>query len=125
MKYAFLILALFASFSTFAASEDLIISIEKTIPVRMVKKAVKDLNVIDPTLGQCYFQASVEMFSDYSAKPAEPYFGVAIVRLSHECAEERRASYIKKIMKDKRYKIWSNPEIEGTPSVSGGNRIGL
>ena len=111
---------LLSSVAGFAATEDLIVSIEKTIPVTQVNKAIKDLLVVDASMGQCYFQTSVSVTSDYTKKPNEPYFAVVILRLEHNCAAARRTSYLKKLMKDKRYKLWSNPVVGGMPSVSGG-----
>ena len=104
----------------FAATEDLIVSIEKTIPVTKVDKAIQDLLVIDASMGQCYFQTSVDVVSNYTKKSNQPYFVVVIVRMGHNCAAHRRASYFKKLMKDKPYKLWSNSVVRGIPSVSGG-----
>lgn len=114
------ILTLILSSVAYGKNESLIITIEKTVSPYMIQRAVKDLEVHDYSYGQCYFYSKVESYIDSSNDSQASYWGTAIVELEYECADERRNQYIRSLLQDRRFKLWSNPNIGGFPSVSGG-----
>ena len=99
----------------------LMISVQKsTVKPTKVEKSVSLLSQFSVTPHPCYDNATVTQYIDYSFAPEAPYYGVAMVTLMSTCDQAKNA-YLNRVMQDKRFMLWSNPQIGPTPNIGVSN----